>query len=242
VHQERFVGQVGIGGAIVDDGQGVTTWPEGSTVTAADSGEVAGCPVRVVDSQTVGQAVGQAPGQTVGQAAEQAAGQAAADQDAVRSTAALYAAHYHSLVGLAVLLLRDVATAEEVVQDSFVAMHANWRRLRDSGKALSYLRQCVVNRSRSVLRHRIIVDRHALQLLPDMPSAEQGAMALLERSEVIAALHRLSARQREAVVLRYYAEFSEAQIASAMGISRGAVKSHTARAISALRDVLEHLV
>jgi RNA polymerase sigma-70 factor (sigma-E family) len=242
VHQERFVGQVGIGGAIVDDGQGVTTWPEGSTVTAADSGEVAGCPVRVVDSQTVGQAVGQARGQTVGQAAEQAAGQAAADQDAVRSTAALYAAHYHSLVGLAVLLLRDVATAEEVVQDSFVAMHANWRRLRDSGKALSYLRQCVVNRSRSVLRHRIIVDRHALQLLPDMPSAEQGAMALLERSEVIAALHRLSARQREAVVLRYYAEFSEAQIASAMGISRGAVKSHTARAISALRDVLEHLV
>jgi RNA polymerase sigma-70 factor (sigma-E family) len=249
VHQERFVGQVGIGGAIVDDGQGVTTWPEGSTVTAADSGEVAGCPVRVVDSHAVGQAVGQAagqtlgqaPGQTVGQAAEQAAGQAA-DQDAVRSTAALYAAHYHSLVGLAVLLLRDVATAEEVVQDSFVAMHANWRRLRDSGKALSYLRQCVVNRSRSVLRHRIIVDRHALQLLPDMPSAEQGAMALLERSEVIAALHRLSARQREAVVLRYYAEFSEAQIASAMGISRGAVKSHTARAISALRDVLEHLV
>lgn len=250
VQQKPFVGQVGIGGAIVDDGQGVRTWPEESTVTAADSGEVTGCPVRVVDRQTVGQAAGPTMGQTAGptvgqaagQAAEQAAGQAAADQDAVRNTAALYAAHYQSLVGLAVLLLRDVATAEEVVQDSFVAMHANWRRLRDSGKALSYLRQCVLNRSRSVLRHRIIVDRHALQLLPDMPSAEQGAMALLERSEVIAALHGLSARQREAVVLRYYAEFSEAQIASAMGISRGAVKSHTARAISALRDVLEHLV
>jgi len=168
--------------------------------------------------------------------------QTQAEQDAVRVTAALYAAHYRSLVGFAVLLLRDVATAEEVVQDSFEAMHANWRRLRDSGKALAYLRQCVLNRSRSVLRHRTIVDRHQVQPLPDMPSAEQGAMAQLERSEVVAALHGLSARQREALVLRYYAEFSEAQIASAMGISRGAVKSHTARAISALRDVLEHLV
>jgi RNA polymerase sigma-70 factor (sigma-E family) len=215
------MGQVDIGGAIVDEGQGVRTWLETPTVTAPDSGEVAECPVRAGESQ--------APDQ-------------AADQDAARGTAALYAAHYQSLVGLAVLLLRDVATAEEVVQDSFVVMHTNWRRLRDSGKALSYLRQCVVNRSRDVVRHRIIVDRHALQPLPDMPSAEQGAMALLERSAVVAALHELSARQREAVVLRYYAEFSEAQIASAMGISRGAVKSHTARAISALRDVLEHLV
>jgi RNA polymerase sigma-70 factor (sigma-E family) len=237
VQQEPSVGQVDIGGAIVDEGQGVRTWLEEPTVTAAGSGEVAGCPVRVGESRTADQAADGAAGQTTDEAADRAT-----DQDAVRGTAALYAAHYQSLVGLAVLLLRDVATAEEVVQDSFVAMHANWRRLRDSSKALSYLRQCVVNKSRSVVRHRIIVDRHALQLLPDMPSAEQGAMALLERSAVVAALHELSDRQREAVVLRYYAEFSEAQIASAMGISRGAVKSHTARAISALRDVLEHFV
>jgi RNA polymerase sigma-70 factor (sigma-E family) len=245
VQQEPSVGQVDIGGAIVDEGQGVRTWLEEPTVTAAGSGEVAGCPVRVGESRTADQAADGAAGQATGQAADRATNQAAdraTDQDVVRGTAALYAAHYQSLVGLAVLLLRDVATAEEVVQDSFVAMHANWRRLRDSSKALSYLRQCVVNKSRSVVRHRIIVDRHALQLLPDMPSAEQGAMALLERSAVVAALHELSDRQREAVVLRYYAEFSEAQIASAMGISRGAVKSHTARAISALRDVLEHFV
>jgi RNA polymerase sigma-70 factor (sigma-E family) len=164
---------------------------------------------------------------------------AAVDRDAVRAAAALYTAHYPSLVRLAVLLVRDLATAEEVVQDSFVAMHANWRRLRDSEKALPYLRRCVVNRSRSVLRHRVVVDRNALPALPDMPSAEQGAIALLERSAVIAALHRLPARQREALVLRYYAGFSEAQIAAAMGISRGAVKVHTARAMSALRGVLE---
>ena len=125
------------------------------------------------------------------------------------------------------------------MQDSFVAMHDGWRRLRDSEKALSYLRQSVVNRSRSVLRHRVVVDRNAPKPPPDMPSAEQGAFAQLERSAVVTALRTLPARQREALVLRYYGDLSEAQIAVAMGISRGAVKSHTARAMSALRGVLE---
>jgi RNA polymerase sigma-70 factor (sigma-E family) len=151
--------------------------------------------------------------------------------------AALYLAHYRPLVRLAALLVRDLATAEEVVQDSFVAMHANWARLRASGSALPYLRRCVVNGCRSVLRHRAVVDRLVLLPPPDVPSAEQGAITLLERSAVVAALHGLSPRQREALVLRYYAELSEAEIALAMGISRGAVKSHIARAMSALRDV-----
>jgi RNA polymerase sigma factor (sigma-70 family) len=106
-------------------------------------------------------------------------------------------------------------------------------------KALSYLRQSVVNRSRSVLRHRVVVDRNAPKPAPDMPSAEHGAIVLLERSAVVSALRTLPARQREALVLRYYGDMSEAQIASVMGISRGAVKSHTARAMSALRSVLE---
>lgn len=162
-----------------------------------------------------------------------------ADLDADRAVTELYHAHYRSLVRLAMLLVRDVATAEEVVQDSFIAMHGGWRRLRDSDKALSYLRQSVVNRSRSVLRHRMVVDRNAPKPAPDMPSAEHGAIAALERSAVITALRTLPARQREALVLRYYGDLSEAQIASAMGISRGAVKSHTARAMSALRGVLE---
>ena len=159
--------------------------------------------------------------------------------DADRAVTAIYSEHYRALVRLAALLVRDIATAEEVVQDSFVAMHNAWRRLRDSDKALSYLRQSVVNRSRSVLRHRIVVDRNAPKPAPDMPSAEQGAMSLLERSAVISALRTLPPRQREALVLKYYADLSEAQIASAMGISRGAVKSHTARAMTSLRAVLE---
>jgi RNA polymerase sigma-70 factor (sigma-E family) len=162
-----------------------------------------------------------------------------AEWDAARAVTAIYTTHYRSLVRLAVLLVRDVATAEEVVQDSFIAMHTAWRRLRDTEKALSYLRQSVVNRSRSVLRHRMVVDKNAPKPAPDMPSAEQGAISLLERSAVIAALRTLPPRQREALVLKFYADLSEAQIAAAMGISRGAVKSHTARGVAALRVVLE---
>jgi RNA polymerase sigma-70 factor (sigma-E family) len=162
-----------------------------------------------------------------------------AQWDAARAVTAICTAHYRSLVRLAVLLVRDVATAEEIVQDSFIAMHAAWRRPPDGEQALSWLRQSVVNRSRSVLRHRVVMDRNAPKPPPDMPSAEQGATSLLERSAVIAALRTLPARQREALVLKYYADLPDAQIAAAMGISKGAVKSHTARALAALRAVLE---
>jgi DNA-directed RNA polymerase specialized sigma24 family protein len=126
----------------------------------------------------------------------------------------LYSLHYHRLVRLAALLVRDVPTAEDVVQDSFVAMHDGWQRLRDADRALAYLRQAVLNRSRSVLRHRAVVEKYPEKPSPDMPSAEHG-------------------------VLRYYADLSEAEIAAAMGISCGAVKSHTARAMAALRADLE---
>jgi RNA polymerase sigma-70 factor (sigma-E family) len=163
----------------------------------------------------------------------------AAEWDVDRAVSALYKEHYRALVRLAALLVRDVATAEEVVQDSFVAMHGGWGRIRDTDKALSYLRQTVVNRSRTVLRHRAVVDRNAPAAPPDMRSAEHGAITLLERSAVVAALRTLPPRQREALVLRYYGNLSEAQIAGAMGISQGAVKSHTARAMIALRTVLE---
>jgi RNA polymerase sigma-70 factor (sigma-E family) len=156
-----------------------------------------------------------------------------------RAVTELYSLHYRPLVRLAALLVRDTPTAEEVVQDSFVAMHGGWQRLRDAEKALAYLRQSVVNRSRSVLRHRTVVDKNLQKAPPDMPSAEHGAMVLLERSEVVAALRGLPGRQREAIVLRYYADLSEAEIADTMGISRGAVKSHTARGMTALRSALE---
>ena len=156
-----------------------------------------------------------------------------------RAVTELYAVHYRALVRLAVLLVRDTPTAEEVVQDAFVAMHGGWTRLRDAEKALAYLRQAVVNRSRSVLRHRTVVDKNLPKAPPDMPSAEHGALAALERLAVVDALRELPARQREAIVLRYYADLSEAEIAASMRISRDAVKSHTARGMAALRAALE---
>jgi RNA polymerase sigma-70 factor (sigma-E family) len=192
-------------------------------MTASEPSDVAARPIHVTETLVAGVALGSIP----------------ADWDADRAVTELYVTHYRSLVRLAALLVRDIATAEEVVQDSFVAMHGGWRRLRDSEKALSYLRQSVVNRSRSVLRHRVVVDRNAPKPPPDMPSAEHGAIALLERSAVIAALRTLPARQREALVLRFYGDMSEAQIAETMQISKGAVKSHTARAMATLRTVLE---
>jgi RNA polymerase sigma-70 factor (sigma-E family) len=156
-----------------------------------------------------------------------------------RAVTELYSQQYRPLVRLAALLVRDTPTAEEVVQDAFVAMHDAWQRLRDAENALAYLRQAVVNRSKSVLRHRTVVDRNLAKTTPDMPSAEHGALVLLERSAVVAALRHLPDRQREAIVLRYYADLTEAEIAATMGISRGAVKSHTARGMIALRSALE---
>ncbi len=153
----------------------------------------------------------------------------------------LYAAHYRSLVRLSALLVHDAQVAEEVVQDAFVAMHEAWRRLRAPDRALSYLRQTVVNRSRSALRRRQVEAKYLPRPMPDEPSAEQSALGHVERHEVIEALRNLPTRQREALVLRYYANLSEAEIADAMKISRGAVKSHTARGMAALRHVLERV-
>jgi RNA polymerase sigma-70 factor (sigma-E family) len=164
---------------------------------------------------------------------------ARAEWSADRAVVELYSAQYRSLVRLAAMLLRDIPSAEEVVQEAFVAMHDGWPRLRDTEKALAYLRQAVVNKARSVLRHRTVVEKNLQKAPPDMPSAEHGAFVLLERSAVVAALRGLPDRQREAIVLRYYADLSEAEIAATMGISRGAVKSHTARGMAALRASLE---
>jgi RNA polymerase sigma-70 factor (sigma-E family) len=160
--------------------------------------------------------------------------------DADLAITAMYSTEYRSLVRISVVLVGDVGTAEEVVQECFIAMYAAWRRLKNVDKAVNYLRRSVVNRSRSVLRRRIVADKHAPKHEPDMPSAEQGAITQLERAAVIAALRSLPVRQREAIMLRYYLDLSEEEVASAMRISRGAVKSHTARAKAALRAVLEH--
>jgi DNA-directed RNA polymerase specialized sigma24 family protein len=144
---------------------------------------------------------------------------AAAPPDADQEVTALYRAQYRSVVRLAVLLVGDVTAAEEVAQDSFIAMHGAWRRLQDRDKALSYLHQSVVSRSRSILHRR-------------------GAGPPPERTPVISALHGLPPRQREALVLRFYLDLPAEQVASVMGISQAAVTRYTARAMAALSSVL----
>jgi len=155
----------------------------------------------------------------------------------------LYAAHWRQLVRLSVLLVHDQAVAEEVVQDSFVALHGRWSRLAEPEKALAYLRQTVVNRSRSVLRRRGTELRY-LHRLPQ--SEEAGTAESAEGHErrlvVLDALRRLPTRQREVVALRYYLDLSEADIAATLGISRGAVKSHGSRGLAALGQTLGHLM
>jgi RNA polymerase sigma-70 factor (sigma-E family) len=158
---------------------------------------------------------------------------------AADSLTLLYSAHYRGLVRLAAYLTGDRDSAEEVVQDAYVKVLGRWGGLRDLDKGEAYLRQSVVNLSRSRLRHRVVVERHAPAPMPDAASAEAGAMSRLDRTAVVHALTELPRRQREAIVLRYYADLSEAQTAHAMGISAGAVKSHTSRGMAALRHLLE---
>ncbi|GAB3593936.1 SigE family RNA polymerase sigma factor [Angustibacter peucedani] len=176
------------------------------------------------------------------------------DVDAERWTAnealtQLYAAHWRSLVRLSYLLVREQALAEEVVQDAFVDVHRRWRRLADHDRALAYLRVAVVNGSRSALRRRVVRQRWtaaggptrvepAPRAAATAPSAEDAVLLEAERTTVNAALVALPSRQREVLVLRYHAGLSEAEIAAALDISRGAVKSHAHRGIAALRAAL----
>ncbi|MFL6133251.1 MAG: SigE family RNA polymerase sigma factor [Nocardioidaceae bacterium] len=159
--------------------------------------------------------------------------------DADTAVEELYAAHYRRLVRLSVLLVRDLETAEEVVQDAFVAMHGRWRTLKDPEKGLAYLRQTVVNRSRSVLRHRGVQARYVVPAVRHLPGTDEDALVSERRTAVLDALRALPDRQREVLALRYYLDLSEADIAQTLGISRGAVKSHASRGVAALRSLME---
>jgi len=152
-----------------------------------------------------------------------------ASRDAEQVVTALYSAHYDTMVTLAAELVGNVATAKEIVQDSFLALRKTWRRLPDNDKALSLLRREVVDRSWPVLeQHR-----------PDRTTAGPGALASLDHAAVIAGLRFLPQPQQEALVLRYFGDLSDDQIASAMGISIQQVKTYTELGIAALGAALE---
>jgi len=157
----------------------------------------------------------------------------------------LYDEHYVRLVRLAVLLLGDVGRAEEVVQDSFVAIYKRMLRMGSADFASNtpaYLRQTVVNRSRSVLRHLKVVSQHPSEATPDGPGADHDLLSGVRRREVIDAMARLPRRQREVLALRYYLDLSEREIAETLEISTGAVKSHASRGAAALRRTMSQLL
>ncbi|WP_442813378.1 SigE family RNA polymerase sigma factor [Streptomyces sp. NBC_01244] len=150
-----------------------------------------------------------------------------------------YQAHYRSLLGLAALLLDDTASCEDVVQEAFIRVHSARKKVRDRDKTLAYLRQTVVNLSRSALRRRILGLKLLSKPMPDMASAEEGAYDLLERDDLIKAMRGLQRRQREVLSLRYFSDMTEAQVAETLGISLGSVKAYGSRGIAALRVAME---
>jgi len=151
---------------------------------------------------------------------------------------ALYAEHALGLVRLAVLLVGDRPSAEDIVQDAFLGLYRRWERLTDTSAPLAYLRVSVVNGCRTTLRRRTRSRSAGNFTERPAESAEAAALLSAEQRSVAGALRRLPERQREALVLRYYLDLSEAEIAAAMGISRGTVKSATSRALAAVGRTL----
>lgn len=141
---------------------------------------------------------------------------------------------------LAVLLGAD--DGEDVVAESFYQLYRRWPRLRDSEAARAYLRATVINLTRMRIRHLQVTRRHADR--PDgasreVHSSEAEAVLRDDQKAVVRALGELPQRQREALVLRYWLDLREKEIAETMGISAGAVKTHVSRGMAALSRLLE---
>jgi RNA polymerase sigma-70 factor (sigma-E family) len=164
----------------------------------------------------------------------------AAREDAAQAVTALYEAHAVGLIRLAVIMLGDRAAAEDMVQEAFCGLYRRWGQLDEPGKAQSYVRAATLNGCRSQLRQRIRAQRRGGPApdAADAASAEQAALLGEEHQLVLSALRRLPDRQREALVLRFYLDQTEPEIAAAMGISRGTVKSTTSRGLAALGRLL----
>ena len=153
------------------------------------------------------------------------------------AVAGLFAARYPELVRLAGLLGAD--DPEDIAQEAFARLLRCYGSLRDADAALAYVRATVCNLTRNRRRHlRVARLRTPAERFADVESSEQAALSREEQREVIAALAALPARRREAIVLRYWLGLSEAEIAAAMGISAGTVKSAVSRGLAALGRTL----
>ena len=155
---------------------------------------------------------------------------------AASAVTALYRSHALGLTRLAFIMLGDRQSAEDVVQEAFRGLFRAWDRLPDEANFVGYLRASVVNGCRTVIRRRKRTPQSLA--VPPAPSAEASMLVGEERRATVTALRRLPPRQREALVLRYFADLPEQETAEAMGISRGTVKSTTARGLAALGRML----
>lgn len=154
--------------------------------------------------------------------------------------AGLYRSQRLNLLRLAAFLVDDHAVAEELVQDAFAGLYQRWGSLADASAAPSYLRVTVVNGARSTQRRQGMARRHLRVAEPDaLPPADFALLLAEEHREVVAALRRLPRRQREVLVLRYWANLDEREIAATLGVSRGTVKSTASRALDALENTLK---
>ena len=157
----------------------------------------------------------------------------------------LYQASASRLVRLAHVLIGDRGAAEDIVQDAFTGLYWRWETLRDPGKALPYVRSTVLNSCRSALRRGAPTELFAADL-PDfglvLASAETVMLTTEQRRAVMTALRDLPSRQREVLVLRFYLDLSETEIATQMGIGKSSVRSAQHRALTALGRMLREVV
>ena len=160
--------------------------------------------------------------------------------DAAAGVEVLCRAQWKPMVRLAYLLCGDQEGAEDIVQDAFAALNRRWDRLRSAEAAGAYLRTAVVNGTRSAIRRRAIA-RRLLHPIRDerVEAAESTAVRNDEQRRVLAVIRQLPRRQREVIVMRYWAGLSEAEIAATLGVSPGTVKTAAARARSAIQSRME---
>jgi RNA polymerase sigma factor (sigma-70 family) len=154
----------------------------------------------------------------------------AEDEQATGVVAALFDEHHLELVRLALVMVGDLATAEGVAQDTFERLHQRRHRLSDEGDGLlGYARSAVLNRCRSLHRRALVARRHAPALAGPVAASPDSSAQAAERDVLMAALRSLPRRQREVLVLRYYADLDVGEVAQMLRIGPSTVRSATAR-------------